>query len=471
MNETDQRILLIHPPSREIYSRTVIREGAPASPPLWPAVISPSLRSRGFTVRFLDLNLARHPKSQLVGMLKSFRPDAVGIHCTTPHVPAVKNLLALVGQLTPKPRILIGGPHPSALPGDTLSELSGDIAITGEGDDTPAEVLNSPDLSQEKGIAFRDTSGEFVQNPPRDPIENLDTLPFPAWELYDLTRYRTTKLLARRNPAGWIETSRGCPHTCPFCTKTVFGTRFRSKSPGRVLEEIRGMLASGFREIHIADDGFSTDPERAIEICDRITASGLEFPWSPVTGVRIDTLNDALLARMKESGCYRICIGIESGSQRVLDRIGKGISLDQVERVVSRCRELGMETFGFFMIGLPGEDEASMQATIDFARRLKLDLAKISFTIPLPATPLYRELEEQGLLQNRDWSDFNLYRTPRNLYLHPDVDWDTVEKYFYRFYRSFYFAPGFILRRLGRSLANGTLPGDVLSMLRTRWKK
>jgi len=466
-----KNILLIHPPARGIYSRTIIREGAPASPPLWPAVITPSLRSGGYAVRFLDLNFFRRPAKRLLEMLEFLQPDAVGIYCTTPHFPEVQNILALIGQCNSRPRTILGGPHPSALPLDTLIELPGDVVAIGEGDFTLAGVLGNPDLSQVKGIAYRDKNGECVQNPPREPIRDLDRLPFPAWEIYDLTRYRTTRLLARRNPAGWIETSRGCPHTCPFCTKAVFGTRFRMKSPERVIEEIRKMLGSGFREIHVADDGFTTDLGRALEICDRIVASRLSFPWSPVTGVRVDTLSDQLLARMKAAGCYRICLGVESGSQRVLDRIGKGISLEQVEKVVSRCREVGLETFAYFMIGLPGEDEASMQATINFARRLKLDLAKISFTIPLPGTPLYRELEAQGLLRNRDWSDFNLYRVPRDLYLHPDVGWDMIEKYFYRFYRDFYFDPGFVLRRLKSSLSRGTLIGDVISVFRTRWKK
>lgn len=464
-----KRILLIHPPARSIYSRTVIREGAPVSPPLWPAAITPSLISCGHIVRFIDLNLSRHPDRRLLETLESFHPNAVGIYFTTPHFPEVQDILALIGQRNPRPRAILGGPHPSALPLDTLSKLPGDVVSIGEGDFTLAEVLSNTDLSQVNGIAYRGKNGECIQNPPRDPIRNLDMLPFPAWELFNLTRYRTTRLLSRRNPVGWIETSRGCPYSCPFCSKSVFGSRFRAKSPERVIEEIRKMLELGFREIHIADDGFTTDPDRAMEICERIITEELAVPWSPVTGVRIDTLNHTLLARMKAAGCYRICLGIESGSQRILDGIGKGISLEQIEEVVAWCRELGLETFGYFMIGLPHEDEVSMKATIRFARSLKLDLAKISYAIPLPATPLHRELSEKGLLHNNRWPDYNLYRSPKHLYIHPDCDWKIIELYFRKFYRSFYLNPRYFFHRIFSSLKQNTIASDFVSMLKTPW--
>jgi len=463
-----KKLLIVIPSSRGIYRRTAIRSGAPFSPPLGVAAVAAGARDSGFEVQIFDANHYRSPGRFLDRKLKDFPPDGVGISFTTPHFPEVLRVVNLLKKRIPGVPIIGGGPHPTVLPAATLKEIPFDFLVVGEGDRTLSEIYAAGDFSRVLGIAYRGGNGPRL-TPPRPPVLNLDDLPFPAWEIFELSRYRTSHLLARENPCGWLETSRGCPGTCSYCTKKAWGTKFRAKSPPRVLDEVRKMLDRGFREIHLADDNFAHDRERALEICAQIIRSGWRFPWAPVTGLRVDTLDRELLRQMQRAGCYRVYLGIESGSPRILEKIGKGIRIEKVEEVVSDCRELGLEVFGFFMIGLPEEEEEDLISTLNFARRLRLDFAKVSYTIPLPGTSLYQRLEAEGLLRGGGWGDYNFYRVPRSVYRHPHLDWEVVEKYFHRFYRKVYLNPGFFWRRLLFGLKHRTLLSDLKAFFGTSW--
>jgi anaerobic magnesium-protoporphyrin IX monomethyl ester cyclase len=342
--------------------------------------------------------------------------------------------------------LLGGGAHASSFPEETLQDLALDIVVVGEGDYTLPEILSGKQWRKIKGICFKQ-KGKIIMTRRKDFIENLDQLPYPSWSLYDLPRYQTSPLLSRANPAGWMETSRGCPYGCVYCNKSVFGRTFRIKSASRVVDEMEFMLKSGLKEIHIADDNFTSDMERAEEICEEIIKRGLKFPWATITGIRVDRVNKGLLRKMKRAGCYRVYFGIESGSQRVLNNINKGINLKQIRQAINWAKKAGLETFGFFMIALPGEKLSDIKKTIKFATSLDLDMAKMSVTIPLPATPLYNELKNQGKIKTKNWSEFNLYLPAPAIYDHPNLDWETIDKYYSLFYRRFYFHPRFITKR------------------------
>jgi anaerobic magnesium-protoporphyrin IX monomethyl ester cyclase len=266
-----------------------------------------------------------------------------------------------------------------------------------------------------------------------------------------------------------METSRGCPYGCVYCNKSVFGRTFRVKSASRVVDEMELMLKEGIKEIHLADDNFTRDMVRAEKICQEIIERGLRFPWATITGIRVDRVNQRLLKKMKAAGCYRVYFGIESGSQRILNNIQKGINLKQVRQAIKWSKKAGLETFGFFMIALPGEELNDIKKTIKLATSLDLDMAKMSVTIPLPATPLYNELEEQGKIKTKNWSEFNLYLPAPAIYDHPNLDWGTIDKYYALFYRRFYFNPRFIAKRLLFSLKNRTLISDLRAALKTKW--
>jgi radical SAM superfamily enzyme YgiQ (UPF0313 family) len=294
-------------------------------------------------------------------------------------------------------------------------------------------------------------------------------LPFPEYSLFEIENYMIAPAIARKNPVAWVETSRGCVYNCIFCNKSSFGKTFRVKSPERVVEEFLRIIDYGFKEIYIADDGFTTDMDRAKKICDLLIKKGVHIGWSTFNGVRADRLDLELLEKMKEAGCYRIYLGIESGSQKILDRIKKGININQVEDAVNWCKKVGIEVGGLFMLGLPGDSEETMQETIYFAKKLNLELAKAAIAIPLPSTEMFNELEEKGLIKTYDWKNYNYHSIPSLIYNHQSLSWPVVEKYYNKFYREVYLRPEVIKNKLKNSIKNRTLLSDIKTALSVKW--
>ena len=466
----NKKVVLVNPSYASIYKNVKIREGVPYNPVLSLATIAAPLLDHGYNVRIVDMNMLEGPQKE--GLIQEFKkspPDYVGVTFTTPLYEEAMNICRWVKEYGSGIKIIAGGVHATSFPENTLSDAAIDIVVVGEGDFTLLDILESEDLSSVNGICYKDKDGRIIKNPDRARIGDLDKLPFPAWRLYSIEKYNTTDLLARKSPAGWLETSRGCVYECVYCSKNVHGRIFRAKSPARVLDEIERMLAAGFKEIHISDDCFNTDMERAKEICGLIIKKGIKFPWSTVSGIRVDRVDKELLSLMRMAGCYRVFYGIESGDERVLRNIKKGTTLEQASFAVNTAKEVGLEVFGFFMIGLPGETTESMRKTLEFALALDLDMAKIAVTVPLPATPLYNEWLEEGLIRPAEWSKFNLYTIPRDLFDHPDLTWDEIDKQYKKFYRAFYWRPSYLLKRLIQSARKGKIFSDIRHLINTDW--
>ncbi|MBU3930700.1 B12-binding domain-containing radical SAM protein [bacterium] len=461
------KILLVNPPSESVYKNSKVKAGVPCSPVLSLAAVAAPL-TPNHDVKIFDGNIFENPYGKLKEEIINFLPDYLGVTITTPIYGEMKKITDMAKSINPGIITVVGGAHASSMPQDTLRADSLDIVVVGEGDFTFSEIVDAGGPEKVKGVFYK-KDGEIIENPHREQIKDLDALPFPAWELFDLQKYSSGELLSRKTPSGWLETSRGCVFGCAYCNKSVFGRNFRVKSAERVIAEIEYMLHAGFKEIHIADDAFTTNIQRAKDICAGIIKRGLVFPWAPVTGIRIDGVDGELLHLMKKAGCYRVYYGIESGNQEVLDNIQKGIELEQVRKVVRMSKKEGLEVFGFFMIGLPGETERSMRDTINFAKELNLDMAKMSITVPLPATRLYEELNRAGKIKTADWSKYNLYAIPKEIFDHPNLSWGVIEKYYRKFYLEFYFRPSFIFRYAFRSLKSGTIFRDIKYFLSTKW--
>jgi len=466
----NKKILLINPSYTNLYKKTRFhREGVLYSPSLTLSVLASSLIKNNFQVKLLDMNLIEgFSDADLINLLKQFSPQYIGITFTTPLFNNMVQICKLVKNFNENIVLIGGGSHASSLPEETLRDSLLDIIVAGEGDFILPRIVSGEDIQDIPNIFYRKDSKIF-KNPGTNFIDDLDSLPLPAWELFNITKIKTTDLLSIRNPVGSMETSRGCPFNCMYCNKSVFGRTFRVKSPQRVVDEMEYMLRIGFKEIHIIDDGFSTDIERAKEICELIIKKKINFPWSPIGGLRVDKAPKDLLRLMYQAGCYRIYYGIETGNQRILNNILKGITLTQIKQAVKDAKEVGLEVFGFFMMGLPGEIERNLQETIRFAKELDLDMAKSTITTPLPGTPLFKKWEEEGFIISRDWSNLNLYSSSRKLFIHPTLPWEVIEKYIIKFYRDFYFNPRFILKRIIYSLKKKRLFSDFKYFLKTRW--
>jgi len=390
-----------------IYPKTEKQAPVDPRPPLGLAYIASSLELDGHDVMIEDMYSMRTTMDQLTSNAKKFNPDIVGISAITPYITSANEIAKQIKEHFDVP-IIVGGPHPSSLPENTLRDYpSFDIAVRGEGEETMRELVNSLEgeskLSHVKGITYRE--GKIVSNPDRSLIENIDDIPFPAWHLLKMDSYfrLTARVLTDKNGFSII-TSRGCPGRCKFCDSHVVWTRrYRARSPTNVVDEIEQLYDKydvGF--MMFWDDTFIVDKRRAIEICNQIIGRGIDIKWECLG--RVNLVNKEVLAKMKEAGCNTIYYGIESGSQEVLDYINKGITLEQAKNAIKITKKAGIRTSAYFMIGFPSETEEDIRKTIEFNKRLPLDEHDtFSILTPFPGTELHKIMKDEGLLLNEDW--------------------------------------------------------------------
>ncbi len=461
-----KRILLVNPPFEKIYEKTTIKGVAPSTPPLGLACIGGGLLENGHKVKLFDFNLDSTDK--FINILITFAPDFLGITFVTPLIREAQKISKLAKKINEKIIVVGGGPHCSSFPESSLKEASLDIGVIGEGDFIFNEIVAGKTLSQLKGVVYRNEE-EILVNERSDFIQDLDSLPFPAYSLYEKEKYKLPPAISKKNPVAWIETSRGCVFGCTYCNKSSFGKTFRIKSPERVIEEIKRIKNAGFQEVHILDDGFTTNIKRVKIICDLLIESKMNICWSTLTGIRVDRVDFELLAKMREAGCYRVYFGIESGNQDIINKIKKGIRIEQVINAVTWAKLAKLEVAGYFMIGLPGETEKTMQDTINFAKSLNLDMAKVGITIPLPATEMFYELDKLGRIRTLDWEKFKFYSPPSTIYEHQNLSWSTIERYYVKFYREVYLNPQFIAKRVKSSIKNKTFIDDIKMFLQMKW--
>lgn len=468
INPSPKKILLVNLPFEKVYAKTSLKGVAPSTPPLSLACIGGSLLEKNHNVEIFDFNIYNKAEPIFIKKITEFKPDFVGITFVTPLIREADRISKIVKKINKNIIIIGGGPHCSSFPESSLKETEIDIAIVGEGDFNIQEILGGESLDHIKGIAYK-KDNKIIINLKKEFIQDLDILPFPAHQLYNIHKYRVSSAIARKNPVAWLETSRGCVYGCIYCNKSCFGRTFRVKSPERVVKEFMMIKEMGFKEIHLTDDAFTTDMERAKKICELLTKNNVNIDWSTITGIRVDRVDFELLKKMKQAGCYRVYFGIESGNQTILNRIKKGITLEQIRKAVAWAKEAKLEVAGYFMIGLPGETEETMQQTIDFAKSLNLDLAKVSITIPLPATEMFSELEKTNLIKTYDWEKFKFYSIPSTIYDHQTLSWPTIEKYYKKFYRKIFLNPKFIFKRIKNSIKNKTLIDDIKMALSIKW--
>lgn len=383
-----------------------------------------------------------------------FKPDVVGISimCTAHNY--VKNLISIIKKHFSIP-IVIGGPQVSAYPKEVTTLLNADFGIFGEGEITFYELLkglrNNKSFKDIEGLVYKD-NGEFKQNHPRDLIKNLDSLPFPAWELMLPEKYRIGPILSsvKRFPIAPIVTSRGCPYKCTFCGSNItWQYKLRFRSAKNVVDEIE-LLINKFkvREIHITDDNFTFNKTHTINFCEELLARGLKIPWQCPNGVRIDTLDEKLLRLMKRAGCYSIGLGIESGNQEILKKVKKKLDLKKATEVLKIFKKVGIRLHGFFILGLPGETKKTIYQTIQFALSNPFDRVYFGILTPYPGSEIFSEYFGRDKLSEINWETFDLStgilefndikkeglfyyqkKAIRMFYLRPHILWDMLRHF------------------------------------------
>jgi radical SAM superfamily enzyme YgiQ (UPF0313 family) len=379
-------------------------------PPLSLGYLAGSLRKEGHEVDIVDCLRDKITHKKFSNILAEQKPDIVGFTAMTAYYPDAQKYISIAHSAGIM--AVLGGPHASALPEQTLNETPElDFVVVGEGEETFVDLLkNLKNPEKVRGIAFRDGNNIRI-NEPRDLIRNIDDLTL-AWDLIPPNKYPNSPhgTVAKNFPVAPVITSRGCAFDCTFCTsKVTWRRRVRFRSPSKVVDEI-GMLVKnyGVKEIDIEDDNFTLNKEHAMRICDEIIKRNLKISLACPSGIRIDSLNDELVKKMKKAGFYLIGFGIENGNQEIIDRIGKGFKLDAVQKVVKMVNDVGMLSYGFFIIGLPGETNKTIQNTIKFSISAGFKRATFSLFSPLPGSKDFDDWVKKNNIAHFDWSKHRL---------------------------------------------------------------
>ncbi len=363
-------------------------------PPLGLAYLAAVLERAGHEVQVFDFGLDPLVSVETdIDRVCAFDPQVVGITSMTSVYESALDTAARLKARLGRP-IILGGPHATVFPERVLSEAPViDYVVRGEGEETVLELVSAlesgiRDIGRIQGVTHRQ-HGSIVSNPDRPLLTDLDSLPFPARHLFSLDRYGLRTPNGR--PMATLLSSRGCPYNCAYCFKGIVGRTYRQRSPGNIMAEIRQVIDQyGLHDFYFIDDLFTVNSRRLADLMEQFIAGGTKIQWQCLG--RVDSVTAPLLSRMYAAGCRQIHYGIESGNQRILERIGKGINLDQVRRAVRWAQEAGIHVKGYFMLGLPGDTPETMQQTIDFAVELNLDEAMFSLTTPFPGTRLWDEL-------------------------------------------------------------------------------
>ncbi len=295
---------------------------------------------------------------------------------------------------------------------------------------------SSATLRHIKGLVWRD-SGEIVVNPDRPFIRHLDDLPLPRHDLLPLKKYRAPLV---RGPYAFVVTSRGCPGGCRFCIKHVsYGSSVRFRSPENIVEELELLINLGVRSVHMYADLFTVSREQVVGLCELMLQRGLRLRWT--CNSRVDFVDPEMLRVMRRAGCWMISWGIESGSEEILRRAHKGISLDQAERALRWAHEAGLRNWGYFIVGLPGETEETIRETIRFAKRLPLDLALFHIAAPYPGSPFFFEVVEQGWFRpGIRWEEVDMDRS--TVLDYPHLRAEELEGWARKAFRAWALRPG-----------------------------
>ena len=366
-------------------------------PPLGVAYVAASLRQAGHHVQLLDCTFMS--RDEAVGRAIAARAEVVGISClATMLEDSVGFARALRGRCG---LLVAGGPLPSCDPGAFLEHF--DVVVRGEGEQTMCEVLaayeSGGDLGAVPGaVCRRDCGSPPAEVPPRPLAHDLDSIPPPARDLLPNEQYISFGRKKYGHSITTVMSTRGCPFSCEFCSNVVFGSSYRERSPGSVIDELEEALALGYERISFADDVFTMKRERVLEIGREIGRRGLHVPWECLA--RVDTFDLALAREMKRAGCFRIFFGIESGNDRILGLMRKQITTAQARRAVEAAHSAGLEVGAFFILFYPGETDDTVLDTLHFAGSLPLDYLGLTMPYPLPGTAL---LERVGDRHTRAW--------------------------------------------------------------------
>ncbi len=379
--------------------------------PLGISSIAAYLRKYNIEVKIIDNNLYDWNREKLSQLISEYQPKIIGISALSVQYADAISLGKLVKSINKKIKLVYGGVHFTFIPEDGLR--FGDVCIIGEGEQTFLEICNSEDYHKINGIAFKE-NGTTIFTESRQFIENLDDVPFPAYDLLEMEKYHDGLVTGEK--AISIMTGRGCPYNCAFCASPqLYKRRVRYHSLDYVMSHIQYLIDKyGMTNLRIMDDTFTLNKERVLEFCDKVKACNFKLNMTCLTNVK--NADYPMFKRMKEVGFSIVAFGVESGNEQILKLINKGITKNGVRNAVSMAKKAGLDTELLFMIGNIGESEETICDSINFAKELNpkgSNSKKTSmynwfqFATPFPGSKFYDIAEEYGLVVTKDLTEYH----------------------------------------------------------------
>jgi anaerobic magnesium-protoporphyrin IX monomethyl ester cyclase len=453
MSTTKTRVALVTTPLLQK------RGNHPLFPPLGLAYMAAVLDQNGFEVKIIDCPVCELDHEKLKAELSAYQPTIVGIGSMTPTIESALKSARVTKEVCPNAKVLMGGPHATFADEEILTaEKAVDIIVRGEGEETIVEIAqqspNMQKIGDIKGITFR-KDNQIIQTANRPFIQDLDSLPLPAYKYLPMEKYNITG----RNLLSIIS-SRGCPYQCPFCVASqMFGAPFRARSPKKVLDEMEWLRDEyGAEGIAFQDDTLTFDRKRAVEICDGMIERKIDLPWG--CGTRADAVTKELVAKMSKAHCDEVMFGVESGCQRMRDVLKKRVTNEQCENAIKWTKEAGIFVTVSVILGYPGETKETLQESLDFVRRVEPDDVWLCHATPFPGTDLRELVKSKGWKMSENWE---LYNTMNPIFEDPALPAKEIAEIRKNFYNKFY-TPKYVMRQA----VKGYLKGNLYSKIMTR---
>ena len=456
-------IVLVNPPVslEERYGRL---SGAGSTlPSIGLLGLAAVVRKAGHRVKIVEAAASNISYDESLQQVLDFKPNLVGFTAVTSSIYKAAKLSKMIKEKNPEIKVIIGGPHVTAVPEETMSRFPEfDIAAIGEGEEVLKNIISSSEnngrLNNVHGILFR-KNNNLVKTELHPLIKNLDELPFPAWDLIDNFPwgFKPASFKCKRLPATYIISARGCPHLCIFCDTSVFSRQYRAFSAEYMIEMIKVLKTDyGIREILFEDDTFIIFKKRLIQLCETLIKEKIDITWS--CNGRANAVKPDILKLMKKAGCWQISYGIESGDPEILEFSRKRIKVEQMTQALEWSHEAGILTKGFFILGFPNETEETLKRTIDYAKNSCLDDVSVSKMTPFPGSEMYRIGEKYGYI-NKDWEKMNLLDA---VFVPFKLSKEKLDMYQNKFLKEFYLRPVIIKTYLLRLIKN---PGNIKGIL------
>lgn len=421
-------------------------------PPLGPGFLAAAIKKKGHKVSFIDSAAEGYTIDDILSSDGVYMSDIIMVSTLTANKEAAYQLVREIKDNYPEKIIMMGGPHTTCFPDDTMNDLPELTAVCiGEGETTAAEfvecISNNEPLEKVDGIYYRNNNNEIFKNNPRTIEKNLDNFHPLDWEIYNLTLYEPLPLQYKGTPIFPYITSRGCPwRKCTFCYESKMGTAYRRHSPERVIADIKELISKyGAKEIAFWDDNFMVNEPWIKKFITLLEEEKINIKWQAYG--RVNTVTKQMLKECAEAGCWNIFYGFETGNQETLDRIKKGATLDQARQAAIWTKEVGMDIRGSFMIALPGETPTHAIKTVNFAIELDCTFAQFLPVFPEPGTELYEDALKAGKIEKHTSYQGRTKATyvPEGFKGPEEVE-QTVKKV----YRKFYYRPSYMIKHLLR---------------------